>query len=172
MKAQDSITKKMIHSTSVNLIGDPTITIRGALFQVKDSSILVSQSVVLKDYMTMQYSIVKVDITDIQAIKINGRTHTRKGIRIGACSGFAIGALAAIISNHSGSQSGSEWFSAAFATPDWAAGLGGGLIGAAGGALVGGVIGASIKIKIPIYGKMSNYNPKKDELRKYAIKYQ
>ena len=91
----------------------------------------------------------------------------RQGTIIGAVSGFVIGGVLAVKSNNRPSES--EWALAPIFFPNSIVFAGGAIVGASFGALAGNIVGSSIKIKIPIHGKMDNYNQKKKELSKYAI---
>jgi len=161
--AQDTIQKKMIHASSLTLRTEPPKDIHGALYQVKDTSILFSTSSAVKDFRMGTYLLSEVNVLDIQSIHIATKQHTMLGILIGAASGFVIGGLVGIASNV---DDPSSWVR----IPDSWAFLGGGILCAPVGALFGGAIGASIKIQIPIQGKMSNYHSNKKMLNNYAIK--
>ena len=152
----------MINSTSVYLISDQSNYIIGALYQVRDSSIVIHHSVNLTDYMEGGTSVSEIDIYDIQLIKTSSRTRRKRGILIGAASGFVAMGLIGIMSNGSG-EYGVEFFT------DSQMFLAAGAIGIPIGAFAGGMIG-SFTIKIPIKGSMDNYNRNKKKLKKYSIK--
>ena len=152
----------MINSTSVYLISDQSNNIRGALYQVKDSSIVVYHSTNLTDYMEGGSHASEIDIIDIQLIKTSSRIKRKKGILIGAASGFVALGLIGIMSNGSG-EYGIEFFN------DSQIFFAAGVIGIPIGAFAGGMIG-SFTIKIPIKGSMDNYNRNKKKLKRYSIK--
>lgn len=162
--AQDKITGKMISPTSVKLISDPSFQIQGALYQVKDSSILISHSTWLRDYSKgyHNFRVSEIEIIDIQMIRTLSKTKARKGALIGAVSAFVVMGGIAMIANEIEGDSG--WFS----FPSWQVGLANGILFAPAGAFVGVIIG-SINIKIPINGSMSNYNRNKTQLIKYSL---
>jgi hypothetical protein len=162
--AQEAITRKMINPTSVTLISNPFNKINGALYQVKDASILISHSTWLKDYTmgNSNYTITEIEVKDIQMIKTLSKTRSRRGALIGAASGFVVmGGIAMILNDIEG---GSGYFS----FPNWQVGLANGIIFAPVGAFVGAIIG-SINIRIPINGSLSNYHRNKAILTKYSL---
>ena len=166
MNAQDSIKRRMINPTSITLMTDSSIKVKGALYHLKDSSILISSSTRPEDYTmgNSDYTISEIEITDIQIIKITNRTRVRDGARIGAATGFLTGALWAYIDAQQPTTYGVEIIE----LPAWAPPLLGGILLAPIGAIAGAITG-SIRIKIPIYGSMDNYNLNKAKLTKYTI---
>lgn len=163
--AQETVTRKMINSTSVTLISDPSLHNYGALYQIKDSSVLISHSKWLKDYTkgNSNFNVSEIEIIDIQIIKILSKTKARKGALIGAASGFAVmGGITMILNELEG---GSSWIS----FPSWQVGLANGIVFAPVGAFFGAIIG-SFSVKIPINGSMDNYNRNKDRLKEYSLK--
>jgi hypothetical protein len=159
-----------MYSDSVNMIG--------ALFLLKDSSILVSSSLVALDYNIANYEVAELYIDDINLISTKRRVGPLNGALLGALVGAATGALTARIiygpppepepsSPYSSMDSG-------WGMGDFGPGFSPYAIyvpaGAVGGAIVGAVI-CSIKIKIPINGSMENYNRKKKKLGRYTVKY-
>ena len=130
-----------------------TKEIKGALYQLKDTSIVISHSVVYWDYRYGNYSTAEVGIIDIQGIKIKSKKRVSNAELIGAASGFVVG-----------------WISWVQGTElPFSSGIWGGMLGAPFGLLAGHIVGSSIKIKIPINGKMDNYNATKEKLRGYSI---
>ncbi len=156
IQAKDSNQKIKIFRTWVSLKSDP-YKIKGVLYQIKDSSILVSNSANKKDYSMGQFEVVEIQISNIRKIKIRRKNSMVNGIWIGALSGFVVGGVLGLMSDDSDYMS-SE-----------ATAIYGGAFFAAIGSGVGGLLGL-IKIGIPINGSMDNYNISKDKLRKYSIK--
>jgi hypothetical protein len=145
------------------MITDSSLKVNGALYQVKDSSILISNSTRIKDYTMGNYNISEIEIMDIQFIETLKRTRVRDGARIGAATGFITGALWAYIDSQQPSEG---WDLDLF--PTWSDALMAGILLAPVGALAGAIAG-SIRIKIPINGNMDNYNRNKAKLKKYSI---
>jgi hypothetical protein len=148
----------------------------GALFLLKDSSILVSNSLVTKDYYNGNYEVAELYIDDINMISSRRPLGTASYAVIGAIIGAGLGALTGRImdgpppTEPSGPYANydSSWsLNFAIGFPSYYITV---PAGAVGGAIVGAVIG-SIKIKIPINGSMENYNRKKKKLGRYTVKY-
>jgi hypothetical protein len=152
-----------LYSDSDNMIG--------ALFLLKDSSILVSSSLVKLDYNNGNYEVAELYIDDINLIRQSRRVSPLNGAILGALVGVGVGALTARIVEGPPPEPSSHYSS-------WDFGLDfSGMsyyffipAGAVGGAIVGAVI-CSIKIKIPINGSMENYNRKKKKLGRSTVKY-
>ena len=133
----------------------------GALFLLKDSSILVSNSLVKEDYYNGNYEVAELYIDDINMISSRKGPTGRAGEKlIGGVVGLAAGVLVwRIVIGPPPHLLEDEILFPVYA----AAGAG---IGAITGAIIG-----SIKIKIPINGSMENYNRKKKKLGRYTVKY-
>jgi hypothetical protein len=161
-------TEITLYSDSDNMIG--------ALFLLKDSSILVSSSLVALDYNIANYEVAELYIDDINLIRSKRRIGPFKGALLGAIVGVAAGALTARIVD--GPPPEPE--PSSYLINGWNLGFGEGSwispyaiyvpAGAVGGAIVGAVI-CSITIKIPINGSMENYNSKKKKLGIHTVKY-
>ncbi len=166
INAQDTIQKSKIFKTWVSLNSEP-FKIKGFLFEIKDSSIFVSNSVVMQDYNKDKFETVELNINKIEIIKTRRKNSIGKGVLIGAISGFAIGSLIGLMSGDDPPCSSGEWFCLRFNSRQKAMmnGIGLSVIGVGIGALMG-----TIKIKIPIDGNIDKYNQNKDKLRKYSIK--
>jgi hypothetical protein len=137
----------------------------GALFLLKDSSILVSNSLVTKNYDYGYYEVAELYIDDINLISTERQGGALHGALLGAVVGAAVGVVAARILE--GPPPYSEY------TIGPGSEFGYALLGSAGavaGAVTGAIIG-SIKIKIPINGSMENYNHKKKKLGRHTVKY-
>jgi hypothetical protein len=158
MNAQDAITSRMIHPTSVTLIKNPSESVHGALYQVKDSSIMISNSTKSIDYTfdNPNFNVSELYIKDIERIKSRNDSRFLYGILIGAASGFFIGYGMGLASDPN----------FLFSRQNLA--LLGGLGMTPVGAVVGGIIG-SAGIIIPINGSMDNYNRNKSMLIKLSL---
>lgn len=162
--AQDMIKRKRISPTSVTLLSDSLKDIRGALYQIKDSSILVSDTRRFEDYRKGNYNVSEIDFNNIQMIKTISKTRTRNGLLIGTASGFVIGGLIGLLIEGD--------------TYSWIAGsqtaaqnaLQNGIVCIPFGAIIGATFG-SIQIRIPINGSMDNFNRSMEKLNRYSIKY-
>jgi hypothetical protein len=137
----------------------------GALFLLKDSSILVSNSLVKEHFNSGNYEVAELYIDDINLIRSKRRVGPLNGGILGALVGagvFALGTRIAI--GPPPYPIGFIGFSAddnyIFMLPA------GAILGATTGAIIGG-----IRIKIPINGSIDNYNRKKKKLGRYTVKY-
>jgi hypothetical protein len=165
LNAQDTIQRIKIYRTWISLNSEP-FNIKGVLYEIKDSSILVSSSVKINDYSTNKFEIVKLNITNIETIRTRRNNNIGRGILIGTITGFAVGSLIGFISGDDPPCDGG-WYCFSLSAGEKALGLGFPL------AVVGSVIGASIgsiKVRIPINGSIDSYNSSKNKLRKHSIK--
>ena len=150
--------------SEITLYSDPDIMI-GALLLLKDSSILVSNSLIKEDYMSGNYKLDELYIDDINLITIKRRDGAVKGAFLGAIVGAGLSAIVTRILNGPPPYPNDCWGPCAddtymFMVP----------FGAAVGAVTGGIIGG-IKIKIPLDGSMGKYNLNKKKLGRYTVKY-
>jgi hypothetical protein len=132
--------------------------LKGALFELKDSYILFSNSLAKDDYYNGDYIVSKILIEEIKYIKYKLSGTTGRGMLWGAVIGVGTGITIGLID-------GDDWL---FTRGEKAvsAGVSLGVIGA----LMGGLIG-NIKIEIPINGSMDMYARKKKKLYKHTVKY-
>lgn len=166
--AQDVTQKKKIkvYKTWISLNNSPH-KIKGALYEIKDSSILVSNH--RNPYATSRFETVNFPVNNIETIKIRKKNNVGSGVLAGAIGGLVVGGLIAGLLNDKDNPPcvgigcdlasrlpASEGFTAVF-------------LGVACGAGLGYALG-SIKVKIPINGNIKNYNKHKDKLREYSIK--
>ena len=165
VNAQDTVQKNKIYRTWITLNSEPFKT-NGVLYEIKDSSILVSSSLVIRDYSTDRFETYKLHINDIDTVKIRRKNSIGSGVLIGAITGFAVGGLMGLRSDDPPCPEGS-WFCLRF-TPGTKALLAG-IPLSIGGAGVGAIIG-SVKVNIPISGSIDNYNKNKNKLMKYSLK--
>ena len=132
-----------------------------ALFLLKDSSILVSNSLVKEHFNSGSYEITELYIDDINFISTERQGGSLHGALLGGAIGVSTGIVIGLISGDDSSIFGF--------TAEQKAIIGGVGLGAI-GALTGAIIG-SIKIKIPINGSMGNYNLQKKKLGRNTINY-
>ena len=151
-----------IYKTWVSLNNDPKI-LKGVLYEIKDSSILVSNSIIKEDYKTGKFELLKIDYQNIDIVKTRVNNSLGLGILKGAVAGFAIGALIGILS---GDDNPDEIYFPS--TAERKAVVGGIIL-----SLIGGNIGAmvgNIRVKIPINGNIGNFNRNRIRLKKYTIR--
>ena len=155
----------MINPIKVTLLDNSSFHSKGFLYQVNDSSIMLSNSSSVENYTlgNFNFSVSEIDVIDIQMIHIKVKKRTKNGALIGAVSGMVVGLVWGLAENSSSSSYyvdiGEDWWSPA----------GGAIIGGAVGAVGGALIG-SIGINIPLNGSMDNYKQNKAKLAKYSLK--
>jgi hypothetical protein len=149
-----------IYITWISLNNNP-IPFKGVLYEINDSSILVSNPKVREDYNTGRFELSKINYNNIDIVKIRMKNNVVKVALIGAVSGFVAGALIGLISGND--PSGFMSFSAGEKVA-----LFGGTM-AVGGAGIGALEGL-VQIKIPINGSMVNFKRNKSKLKKYTIR--
>jgi hypothetical protein len=152
--------RKFIYKTWISLINRQN-TIKGVLYEVNDSSVFVSNSLLKKDYSIGKYNVTKISFSNIDLVKTRMKNSVRRGALIGFVTGFAVGGLIGLISGDD--SPGILSFSAKEKALLYGIPL------AVGGTGVGELIG-SIKIKIPINGSMDKFNRNKSRLKKYTIR--
>ena len=168
LKGQDSIvpldTIKRIYKIKIKQSAEPH-KLDGTIFQLKDSSILFSNSLMIEDYYYGAYEISELYIDDILSIYSERGNHTSLGLLIGAVAGFTIGYTVGYVSEKKSSPS--SYWNVLGSDPNMS-GVGGGMIFAIPGGIIGGVVGSRLS-KTPIKGSLDNYKTHKDKLSKYSI---
>lgn len=166
LSAQDKPGNKMtISRTWVSRYESPPI--KGALFEVRDSSIVISSSYVRNDYVTGNHYIREINYKDIYTIKTRKDNSIMLGMLIGTASGFLMGYLFGLNAQDDppcpntyiscGSQTAEEKRKTAVITT------------AVFGFAIGGAMGA-IKVKINVAGSYDNFNLSRDKLLKHSLK--
>jgi hypothetical protein len=161
MNAQDTVTRKRIHKTTVRILSDPSFICYGVLYEVNDSSILIS-SRRLKHYNSDKVETLKFPVGDLKLIHTRKTGNGGKGAWIGAASGVALGTLFGVLSGGNAvlNRGDAMVVGAVF----------GFVVGVPTGFTVGRIAGHK---KTQINGSMDKFNLIKDELTDYAIqKYQ
>lgn len=166
--AQQSTKKPSIYKAWAGNIDRKVV---GALYEVTDSSLKISNSMNLAHYETGEFKYVDVYARDIETIKLRRKGRIGRGILIGAISGFFTGAIIGLIAGDDDCESEvglASFFCHAFATTAEQKALStGAFLGVTGG-LVGAVVG-SIKIKIPINGTPDNFASNRKRLMRLSI---
>lgn len=151
-----------IYKVWVSLNNDPEI-FKGALYEIKDSSIQVSNSIIKKDYTTGKFDLSKINYNNINIVKTRVKNSVGCGILIGAFAGFAIGGLIGILSGDDDPEV------IYFASTAKEKAIGNGICLSIIGGSIGAIVG-NIKVKIPINGNLGNFNINKIRLKKYSIR--
>jgi len=146
--------------SEISLLNDTTL-ITGSIFELKDSSILVSSSLLKSDYYLGNYEVAELYIDEIFMIKPKKKLRIMGGALLGAGIGFCTSMIIGLISGDD------DGYILSFSATEK------GLIlspfGVGIGAITGGIIG-SIKIEIPLDGSLNNYMKSKKKLCRYTIK--
>lgn len=169
--AQDTSMKIKIYKAWVTVEDKPNPFI-GALYERKDSSIILSESYDPKDYTSllspyapMEFGVKEIPIDKIIGIKLRRPSNAGKGALIGALSGLLLGVVIGLASGDDPPCQG--WFCIRYTAGQKA--LMAGIPLTIAGAGLGAAFG-SIKIKIPINKSQNNYNMAKLKLWEYSIK--
>lgn len=172
--SQDSDHQIRISRAWVRYYGDKSkvsnslevLNLEGALYQVADSSILISNSLITEDYLSNNFTISSLNISDIESIAIRRKGTFGRRVLVGTLTGFAVGAIIGAASGDDPPCQSGEWCLFDFSAGEKAmmAGVGLGIIGAGVGAAVG-----SIKVNIPINRSMGKYKSEKKRMRRYSI---
>ena len=88
LKAQDPVTRDMIYRTTVRILSDPSFTCYGALYEVKDSAILIS-SRQIKDYYSGKVETLRFPVEDLKVIYTDKPGNGKRGAKIGAVTDAA-----------------------------------------------------------------------------------
>lgn len=151
-----------IYKTWISL-NNESKTVKGVLYSITDSSILVSTSLIKEDYTTGNFQTTTLNFKNIDLVKTRSKNSVLKGAVIGTVAGFFLGAIIGFIE---GDDDPAEVLFPSTAAQN---ALGNGVVLAIGGAGIGLLCG-SIKIKIPINVNTREFNSNKRKLEKYTIR--
>ncbi len=160
---QDILTKSKTYKAWIKLVDGSEIKLKwgneinGILYQINDSSLSISKLIKFTDHTRGFSEPINIYYTSIKVIKIRSGKKIRKGIVIGATTGFILGGSMGYL----GQAKRTSPEEVAVQT------LGLGAFFGTCGALIGGLAG-SVKIKIPINGSINNFNDNKSRLKKYS----
>lgn len=156
LSAQDSLRPKIkTYKTWVSLINPSNSIIKGYLCEIKDSSILISNSVLIQDYLAGSSKTTNIGFSNIDLIKTRRVNNIGWGALIGSASAFVVGTTIIAVAAR---EMGFYTVIAAIY-----GGLGFAVLGAGTGALVG-----SIRDRIPIHGRNENFNLYRGVLQDYS----
>lgn len=162
LNAQDTIKRQKIYRTVVYLNDEPG-NIKGVFYDIGDSTILVSQSLVFKGRTAYMSEIAELNIIKIKRIEIRKNGSIGRGFLIGAFSGFALGGILGYLNGDSPPTQMMFNLTAEEKTVFW--GVPAGIIGA----LIGSQLG-TIKVKIPINGNIKTFHDNHNRLKKYSYR--
>ncbi len=179
--SQDNNQKIKFYNAWIEL-KNPDRKATGTLFQLKDSSIVISSSVRLDDYRFKNYTTYEFEISDISKIKVRRKSRIIKGALIGWATGFVAGGIYGYLQgddptyevNEDPNTVGEAILSLVALSGNATArsagqkAIGNALLFSIPGAVLGAVLG-SMKVKIPIKSDIPTYQQNKDRLKKYTI---
>jgi len=169
--AQQSTIKPSIYKAWTSNIDRKLV---GALYEVTDTGLKISNSMDFDNYATGDFQYVDIYARDIETIKLRKKGKIGRGILIGALSGFATGALIGLISGDDDCESEvglASAFCHIFATTAEQKAISNGVFLGVTGGLIGAVVG-SIKIKIPINGAPEKFKANRDRLTGLSLRAQ
>jgi len=167
-KAQDSLYNNRIYKAWIRTI-DPSPKTKGVLFEVRDSTIVLSNSIYRIDYLQNNYTTSTYQVYNIRNIRLRKAKNIGKGVGIGFGVGVGVGLIVAAITvatednntqmntwDVSNDSHASEFIGIPILI---------GSLGAATGAVIG-----SLKVTIPINGNKNAYQEQRKRLKKYVLK--
>ena len=160
-----NIPYSLIYITWISLNSE-TFKVKGILYEIKDSSILVANTVVMADYYIDKLEISEFYIDNIETIKIRKSTRIIKGALIGLITGITVGGISGFAS---GDDPPCTSCFIDFSRSAKQKAIVRGILSGIGGAVIGLLVG-SAKTKISIDGSISNYKTHKDKLREYSLR--
>ena len=155
-QAQDFGKKSNKYRVWITLADEP-FEVDGILYELKDSSLLVSNYKTYSDFIIDNNPTLELKISNIELIETRKRNRVGKGIIIGAVSGFAVGGLIGLARGDDAENSAGQ------------KAVIGGVSLAIPGALVGMLVGA-VKVVIPIEGSLIKYKDQRQKLQKYSTR--
>jgi len=156
---KDAPQRIRLYKTWIILSGGDTK--QGLLYQTKDSSVVIANSLNNKGSSVIAADLSELVASNIYFIKARREGNVTKGVLIGAAGGILAGVIIGLVSEPDVSNSTFGGFA-----PELRA-FGGGTVGVLPGILIGGMI-SSVKFKIPINRSIDNFNKEKEQLRKYS----
>lgn len=162
LKCQDTIQFNRAFRTWIYLYKEPKV-IKGLLYNVKDSTILVSNSFKWKDYEAGNYEVTKIDFEDIRLITYRKNGIIGKSMFFGAFSGAAAGAIFGCSLGDDPPCGGGICFRSTAKGKATFFGTTLGFVGLGLGAL------SAIKIRIRIRGDYGKFNKDKKRIKKRSI---
>jgi len=157
---QDNVLRSRIFKTWISLnnqiwssFDKKESQITGVLYEIKDSSILISNSLKRQDYLKGNFKVSHIDFRSIDDVRLRGKNN----LAIGTFVGTVLGVVGAV--GIAQSISREDEFAGAmvlFGTPVIAVGAG-----------IGALIG-TIRIQIPINGSFENFKRNESRLERHS----
>ena len=166
-QGQDDSGKMFYYKTWVLMRGERD-QVKGYLYDIKDSSLVVSRSVVIDNGPIDEFNFENIYYNDISSIKVRKKGRVWKSLAIGAGAGFAFGSLLGLIFAEDDPPP-QGFLEEIFWQSKEDKMLMIGLTCSSAGLVTGGLIG-SVKIEIPIAGNHNNFKAGRSKLKAYSIK--
>jgi hypothetical protein len=160
----DSIVVRKTYSTWIYPIEKSRIK-QGSLFEVKDSSLLISEKYKKKNFENGKFNVIKVNASSIDIIKLRKKGNVGIGALVGGAAGIVCSIITGLIINShyyaaEGDPEGGQEFITTI-NSIMLVGIGTGI-----GLLIG-----SSKKHIPIKGSRTKFDEFRDTLTTYSIRY-
>jgi hypothetical protein len=163
-RAQSTFTPpSKLYKTWVTLKGEHH-QVKGVLYEVKDSSILVSNSIDKSDYLRGTYQVVKLDADKIISLKLRNSHAIGTGVLIGGISGALTGLVIGLTATYTvDNDKAKAGFTAAGTVVSTI------FMGAC-GAMVGALFG-TIRTNAAIHGRQDRFEKAKNKMIRRSIVY-
>jgi len=158
---QENNKKQKFYNTWISFTND-SLKLKGILYELQDSSIIISNSLLIKNYPDGDFELTKIYIHEIEILKTRRTKNIGRGILIGAVSGIVIGGMIGLIDGDD-PPSMFSWSAGDKAT------FFGVFLGGI-GAVTGGTIGV-VRVNFKINGNIQSYKSQKKKMQKYSLKY-
>jgi hypothetical protein len=158
---KDVIKKYRIYRTWIALYDNPH-KVKGVLYEIKDSSIVISNSLNKEDNFTDKFSLTELNIRNIDEVETRREGGILRNALIGIAGGFTIGGIIGFASGDDDPDKKKIPFTAKEKALIF--GIDFAFIGGISAGLVG-----SARIEIPINGSFKTFNENKNRLKKYSV---
>ncbi|MFC0878984.1 hypothetical protein ACE01N_20485 [Saccharicrinis sp. FJH2] len=157
-----TIEQNDIYKAKIHFNNDTIEMVKGALFDISDSSVVLSNSFDYMDYRLRKFTTTEYPIIDIKQISVRKNDQLKRStLKGGMIGGLSLGGLTFLIFAADKNASQGAFLS----------GITAGALGYIGGAIIGFGVG-TIHLKIPINDNFVKFRKKQNALRKRTIKTQ
>ena len=145
-----------------------SINTEGALYAINDSCILISNSLLKRDYYSGNYEVSPISVNFIKTLTVRGDKDVGKGALIGFGAGVLLGAIVGLSQGDDPKCTTSFYCGMKSRTIAEEKALVGGIISGIIGASVGAIIGSTGK-RFTINGSVDNYREYQNDLIQRSI---
>ena len=162
--AQDTLNQQRVQPRYWITLNNNSPRISTRLFEVKDSSLVISKTSKLSEYYIRNFTVSELNINQIKSVRYLNTNNVTAGMVLGGLAGMLVG----VVIGTNEEDSPDSFLGSGQTAESKAAGdiFYGAIIGAGIGALVG-----SFRIKIPLNGNPADYSRYKSLLEKQSVKY-